>query len=124
MTRSIRITSGELILFAELSDNDTADTIWNSLPFEGFANLWGDEVYFSIPVDLGIASYARQEMAVGEVAYWPAGSAMCIFFGPTPVSKASEPRAYTDVNPFGKIEGDLDGLREIKDGDVVKVERR
>jgi hypothetical protein len=61
---------------------------------------------------------------VGDVAYWPPGESMCIFFGPTPVSKASEPRAYSPVNVFGKVIGDPLVFRKVKNGEKTKVERK
>ena len=45
-------------------------------------------------------------MEVGEVAYWPPGQALCIFFGPTPASVGDEPRAASPVNPLGSIDGE------------------
>jgi hypothetical protein len=61
---------------------------------------------------------------VGDVAYWPPGESMCIFFGPTPASLASEPRAYSPVNVFGKITGDPSVFKKVKNGERIKVERR
>lgn len=123
MARKINIHSGELELIASLSDNPTADAIWDRLPFEGDANVWGEEIYFNIPVELSTAADARQDMAVGELGYWPSGRAFCIFFGPTPASTGAQPRAYTDVNPFGQIQGDPGILKTIRNGDLVKVSR-
>ena len=121
MTRRIQITAGKVNLDATLQENATADAVWEALPLEGQANRWGEEIYFSIPVRLNAADDARQEMEIGELAYWPAGSAFCIFFGPTPVSHGSAPRAYSNVNPFGKVEGDATILIDVEDGEMVKV---
>jgi hypothetical protein len=64
-------------------------------------------------------------MAVGELAYWPVGAALCIFFGPTPASTGSAPRAYSNVNPFGYIDADDDAVRtvlsKVKDGQVIRI---
>ena len=119
--RKIEISVGQLQASAELAENDTADAIWEALPFEGYVNRWGEEIYFNIPVAIEISPDARQEMKIGELAYWPGGSAFCIFFGPTPVSLAGEPRAYTDVNPFGMILGDATSFTETADGETIKV---
>jgi hypothetical protein len=51
------------------------------------------------------------------------GAAFCIFFGPTPVSEGSEPRAYSNVNPFGKIEGDAGVFASVRSGTRITVER-
>jgi hypothetical protein len=123
MSRSILIQTSEVELVGELDGSETARAIWDALPVEGSAHRWGQEIYFPIPVDLDLETGARQEMKVGELAYWPGGSAFCIFFGPTPVSRGEEPRAYSEVNPFGQILGDLAPLREIKDGEAITVAR-
>ena len=87
MTSRILIRPGEISIPATLNNNLTAETIFEALPFEGKGNRWGDEIYFTIPVTIDEADDARQDMAVGELAYWPSGSAFCIFFGPTPASR-------------------------------------
>ena len=123
MKRPIVITAGNATVQAELLDNPTGDAIWEALPVEGKANVWGEEIYFDIPVTLPQADDAREEMAVGELAYWPTGKAFCIFFGPTPVSAGDEPRAYSPVNVFGRIVGDVSALRDVPQGAPVRVIR-
>lgn len=121
--RRINIQVSEIALTARLNGTETADRIWEALPFEVNGTRWGGEIYFEIPVKLAAASDARQEMVVGELAYWPQGHAFCIFFGPTPVSLGEEPRAYSDVNPFGQIEEGSARLTSIEDGTTVTVTR-
>jgi hypothetical protein len=116
------IRVGAVRLRARLSDSPTADAVWQALPLSGAAQRWGDEVYFLVPMHVEQAPDAREEMAVGELGFWPVGDAVCIFFGPTPVSRAGEPRAYSPVNPFGRIESDPTVLRAVADGDPVVVE--
>ena len=123
MSSRIRISIGEIDLTATLYENETASSIWDVLPFEGDANRWGDEIYFSIPVKIEEADDARQDMAVGELAHWPSGSAFCIFFGPTPVSTGDVPRAYSNVNPFGLLDDDPTPLLKVQSGEKVTVER-
>ena len=118
----ILIRAGGLSMEAELTDNSTAKLIWNALPFEGRANRWGDEIYFSIPVKTGSEPSAREEVEIGDLGYWPPGNAFCIFFGPTPVSHGSEPRAASPVNIFGKVTGDATRFRAVPDGDKVIIE--
>jgi len=120
--KRIRIIAGELTLNAELNDSPTSDALWKSLPLEAPANRWGEEIYFSIPVTCELADDARAEMRVGELAYWPPGSAFCIFWGPTPASPGDEPRAASPVNPVGMIEGDATQLNSVADGTMVKIE--
>ncbi len=121
MVKHIQITAGSIALKATLYENETADAIWERLPIEGHTNRWGEEIYFPIPVELREAEDARQEMDIGELGYWPTGSAFCIFFGPTPVSRGSQPRAYSNVNPFGKVDGDATILSNVRDGEEIKV---
>ena len=121
----IRIVLEEGELPAHLDDSPTASAIESALPFEGTANRWGDEVYFTIPVQVGEASDARQDMGVGELGYWPVGASFCIFFGPTPASTGPTPRAYSNVNPFGRIDADDHTTRRafarVKDGQMIRV---
>jgi hypothetical protein len=119
----IQINAGSISHTATLRANETAAAIYNALPIEGLANRWGEEIYFSIPVQLSESEDARQVMEVGELGYWPTGSAFCIFFGPTPVSQENEPRAYSNVNPFGQIDGDASNLVDVQEGDRVRIEK-
>ena len=119
----IKITVEGIELSATLNESFTAKKIWEALPIEGSANTWGDEIYFSIPVNLKEATNARADVAVGELGYWPTGKAFCIFFGPTPVSSGQQPRAASPVNVFGKVDGDATQLRQVGQGSKVHVTR-
>ncbi|OGO18590.1 MAG: hypothetical protein A2Z14_12030 [Chloroflexi bacterium RBG_16_48_8] len=123
MKNRILITAGSISLTATLRENETAKAIFEALPIESHANRWGDEIYFSIPVQLDEAEDARQEMHVGELGYWPVGTAFCIFFGRTPVSRTDEPRAYSNVNPFGQVDGEATRFRSVKDGERIEITR-
>jgi hypothetical protein len=120
----ITITAGEISLDAEINSSETAVAILKALPLEGTVNTWGDEIYFSIPVVQAPAPDARAEVAVGDLAYWPAGKAFCIFFGPTPVSENDTPRAYSPVNVFGRVIGTAASLRQIAGGTPIHVTRK
>lgn len=126
MVKRIRILMeavGEVL--AELKEEEAPETcraIWDSLPFDSTVNRWGDEIYFETPVRLK-KEKGRVAMDVGDVAYWPPGRAICIFFGPTPASRRGEPRAYSPVNLFAKIVGDPKVFKRVKDSDKVRVER-
>ena len=117
----IQIQTDEITMEAELSENETGQKIFESLPIEGQVNRWGEEIYFSIPVDLSEASDARQEMVVGELGYWPLGTAFCIFFGPTPASHDQTPRAASNVNPFGMIKGDATVFTSVRNGETITL---
>ena len=98
MAREIVIQAGSVTMEAELNDTKAADAIWEALPIEGRGNRWGEEIYFSIPVHCP-PNNPREVVEVGDLAYWPPGSAFCIFFGPTPASTGSAPRAASAVMP-------------------------
>lgn len=102
-------------------DTETVKRLVESAPFSASANRWGDEVYFETPASCALESDARDEMSVGEVAFWPDGSALAIFFGRTPASKGDEPRAYSPCNIVGMIIGDLEVLRSVRTGAKVDV---
>ncbi|MGD9366305.1 MAG: cyclophilin-like fold protein [Desulfobacteraceae bacterium] len=117
----IIITINHIVLNAEIDQSPTAKAVASALPIRGAANVWGDEIYFDIPVDIPLADDAREEVEVGTLAYWPTGNAFCIFFGPTPVSTGAEPRAYSPVNIFGHVIGDVGVLKSVVQGAPVIV---
>jgi hypothetical protein len=119
--KTILIKAGKVSVSAKLSETPTAQAIWEALPIEGSANTWGDEIYFDIPVKVPQEPDARAEVDVGELGYWPVGSAFCIFFGPTPVSIGDQPVAASPVNVFGRIIGDANKFREVSHGTKVKI---
>ena len=123
MGRRIKISSGEVEIFALLSDSVTADKIWDSLPFKEDGHVWGDEIYFKIPVNTGIEKEAFEVVLSGDLGYWPTGAAFCIFFGATPISREGEIRPASAVNVFGKIEGDTSVLKKVLPGNEVLVEK-
>ena len=112
MGQSIQITAGGVVLAAELDDSSTAEAVAAALPIRAAGNRWGDEFYFSIPINEQASADARAEMEVGELAYWPPGSAFCIFFGPTPASTGDAPQAASPVNPIGRIIDNVESLIE------------
>lgn len=121
--RRIRITAGKVSAEAVLNDSPTAGKIWESLPIEGRGNTWGDEIYFSIPLEAKPEKDAREIVAVGELGYWPPGTAFCIFFGRTPASTDDRPRAASAVNILGRIQGDTTAFRTVASGTRVRLER-
>jgi len=101
---------GELVRFLAPR---TVDTIVRKLPVEGRAALWKEEVYFEIPVKIG-EEKAKPTVETGTVAFWPMGSALCIFFG------QSQP--YSPVNILGKVTKNLELFKQVKSGATIKVE--
>ena len=123
MQRKIQITIGHLSMEAELTESGTANALWEALPIRGSANVWGEEIYFQVPVEAPLEDSAREEMEVGEIAYWPPGSAFCIFFGRTPASVDDAPRAASPVNPLGKVSGNPKEFLSVRSGEEVLLER-
>jgi len=117
----INISVDKVSVEAEILDTPTARKILEALPFESAANVWGDEIYFDIPLSLDPEPDARADVAVGDLAYWPAGPAFCIFFGPTPVSTGDQPQAYSPVNVFGRVIGDATQFKGVSSGARIKV---
>jgi len=122
MKRKVSIRIGLINIEAKLIDNATSDAIWRALPLESVVNRWGEEIYFSIPVTLGLEN-GQKLVSSGDVAYWPPGKAFCIFFGATPASVGNEIRPASEVNVFGKVTGDIEALRHVSDGDKIFVEK-
>jgi len=122
MDRKIRIKAGAIEVTAELNTTKTAEAIWQALPIKGSVNRWGDEIYFSIPVSLE-SEDAQELVSLGDLGYWPPGTAFCLFFGPTPMSKGQEIRPASPVNVFGKIIGDTNVLRQVASGTEITVDR-
>jgi len=120
--RRMNIKTPKQDFLVELNDTETAEAIWLALPFEEYANVWGEEIYFEIPVKMPLER-GKRIMDIGEVAFWPDGSALCLFFGPTPVSQDERPAAISNVTPVGKIVGDSGGLKKIGDRSRITVER-
>jgi hypothetical protein len=60
---------------------------------------------------------------VGDLGYWPSGSAFCIFFGPTPASRGNEVRPASAVNVIGRVSGDARVFKKVGDGVKVKIEK-
>ncbi len=121
MPTAIRIQAGQVELHAELNDSETARKIADVLPIEASANTWGDEIYFEIPVTCSEES-PKETVEMGDLGYWPPGSAFCIFFGPTPASTGDEIRPASPVNIIGRVEGDPAALKAVPSGESVRIE--
>jgi hypothetical protein len=120
MPQTITISAGPLAVQAELDDSPSARAVLQALPIEGVTNTWGQEIYFETAVDCPLEKTARADMEIGEIAYWPPGKAVCIFFGRTPASgKDGRPRAAGKVNPIGKVTGAAAALKSIRDGQQI-----
>ncbi len=122
--KKIIITVGGKKMEASLNGTKTAKNIYNILPIEAEANFWGNEIYFSINM-AEPNEKPTLKLSVGDLAYWPPGNALCIFFGQTPASKGEEPKPASPVTVVGKInEAEslefLTNLRKVN----VRVEKK
>ncbi len=122
MAKRIQITASDVSVAAELNDTKTADFIWEALPLEAAAQTWGDEIYFGIPVSAENEK-PQEVVELGDLGYWPPGSAFCIFFGPTPMSSGDEIRPASPVTVLGKIDGDPTVFKSVALGTAVKIEK-
>ena len=120
--RTIRITAGEVSATATLDGSETADAIWTALPIEAKASTWGDEIYFDVGVAIG-AEAPKEVVGMGDLGYWPPGSAFCIFFGRTPASTGDEIRPASAVNVFGRIDGNPAIFKKVRAGTKITLDR-
>ena len=123
MGNKIRITAGAIEAEAELNNTKTAQAIWQALPTKGRVSLWGDEIYFSIPVNLQLEA-GQEVVSIGDLGYWPDGNAFCIFFGPTPASQRDEIRPASAVTVFGRVIGDATIFKKVAAGTRITVRSR
>jgi hypothetical protein len=101
---------GELVRFLAPR---TIDMIVRKLPVEGRSAIWKEEVYFEIPIKMG-EEKAKPTVETGTIAFWPMGSALCVFYG------QSQP--YSPVNILGKVTKNLEIFKRVKSGMAIKVE--
>jgi hypothetical protein len=121
--KKIHIKVGAIEAEAELNDTKTAQAILETLPIKSRINLWGDEIYFSIPLRLKLE--AGQELVnIGDLGYWPDGNAFCIFFGPTPASRVDEIRPASPVTVFGKVIGDATVFKKLTTRTEITIRSR
>ena len=100
--------------FFRFASPRTADALLKRLPVQGRAAIYGEEVYFKVPVKAP-AEKPRSTIEVGCIGYWPMGDAICVFFGPT--------KPYSPVNLLGKITTGLELFRTVKDGTLIEVRK-
>lgn len=103
----------------ETLNPETVRAVLKALPIDSTVETWGHEIYFVTPIKAK-QEKARVDVSVGDIAYWPPGQAICLFFGPTPASRSSEPRAASPVNVIGRLV-DLKIVKMVKTSCKVKI---
>lgn len=111
----VRTRNGEFQ--GELDDSDISNTIWLSSPITVETNMLGGMVYCELPLDSIMPKEDRvTEVEAGDIAYWPGPGALCIFFGPTPLSgEDGKPVAPYPVIRIGKMIGDCSAMENAGD---------
>jgi hypothetical protein len=124
MAKPIRIRIDNLEVRGELVDSRVATQIWTALPINSKVNLWGDEIYFTVPVKTTIDT-PQAMVKIGDLAYWPDGPSLCIFFGRTPISDSVDAiKPASDVEVVGKLTlPDTKRLKNVKTGETITVEK-
>jgi len=121
MTR-ISFQTKSCCFLAEFNNSLTARDIITHFPLDAAISTWGDEIYFETEIIASCDGVTlSSEVEAGDVAYWPQGRCICVFFGPTPMSKTERPQPASSVIIIGKTESGPSELRKIKPGDPVSV---
>jgi uncharacterized protein len=119
----IIIRIGKLAMESQLHDTPTARLIYDALPVTAQLNTWGDEIYFSIPVKADLEDTAATEVSMGDLGYWPPGSAFCIFFGETPMSPPGKIVPASAVNVVGRVIGDATVFKGVMHEQQVTLDK-
>ena len=122
MADTIMIKVGAVAVQAQLNGTSTARALVEILPVKAKVNTWGDEIYFDVPLSMEIED-GKEVVEMGDVAYWPDGPSLCLFFGRTPASRGHEIRAASPVTVMGRIVGDPKVLKSVRSGSVITVEK-
>jgi uncharacterized protein len=119
----IKITAGNVTLKGELFDSSCASAVVEALLLDVAANRWGDELCFGVPLEYPLDETATTNVKIGDIGFWPPGSALALFFGPTPISTGPVPVPASSVNVVGHIIGDATVLKRVNDGVRIRIER-
>ena len=121
-THTIKITIGGVQLLAELKPNRTAQAVVDALPISAPVNQWGEEFYCKIPGVKDFRETAKNQVKVGDVAFWGMGEMLAVFFGRTPMSLGEDPVPADRVNVIGRIQGDSKVLQQVEGATTMHVE--
>lgn len=118
---TIRTRNG--VYDAELDGSDISNTLWLSLPFSADINMLGSQIYFEMPADTDVTGN-ETVFDNGDIAYWPKVGALCIFFGPTPLSgEDGRPVSAFPLRRIGRVLSDTSGMEDAGDRQRIVLER-
>ena len=106
-----RRAEGELVRFYAPK---TTDALLKQLPIEGRIARWKEEVYFETRITVGLEK-PKSKVETGSIAFWPMGSAVCIFYGQT--------QPYSPVNIIGAVKSGIEIFKDAAAGAKIRLER-
>jgi hypothetical protein len=118
----ISIKAGDEIIKGELNDTPGAREFLKALPVKGFGNRWGEEFYFDIEVCL-TCEQPTLRVKPGDIAFWPIGNGLALFFGKTPFSTGDDPVPASEVEIIGRMLGNFECLNCVPDGTEIVIEK-
>ena len=101
---------GELVRFRAPR---TVDALVRKMPIEGRAALLKGGLYFTVPLQMGLEKPVKT-VSSGTIAFWPLGSALCLFY--------DDSTTYSPVNVIGNTTFN-DVLQEVQMGTILRVEK-
>ena len=81
----------------------TAEAFLAALPITAHPVSWGGELYFGVKFHED-DEHATSDLSVGDIAFWPPGDVICLFFGTTPASAGTDPEPASPVNVIGRVD--------------------
>ena len=119
--RRVIFKTDRISVEAEFNEGKTASSIIEGLPVTAPVNTWGEEIYFQIPRVEAAGEPETLTVESGDVAFWPEGNCLCVFFGRTPASVNDEPAPASPVILVGKVAAEIGKLRNIMSGENITV---
>ena len=108
----------------DINSPKTCASFLKSLPFSVNAHIWGEEIYTDESPIIQPEENAKDLVSLNDITYWPAGKAICLFFGPTPIGKKGEIKPYSPVNIIGKIiNADKSVIKNLKEGTKITFQK-
>ncbi|EKQ54067.1 MAG: hypothetical protein B655_1041 [Methanobacterium sp. Maddingley MBC34] len=108
------LKKGTIKVLLDDRNPENAQAFYKSLPMEGEAQLWQEEVFFPIPLEHDYEN-PLPSSDKGDISYWPPGKAFCIFFG--------DSQPASDVNHIGRVVEGLELMKSVEEGDRVVIRK-